>query len=223
MLERSDDPLCATSSTDTARDTLSSATSIVGWEWDGRFDTARSRRACACSARPPCTGRTSGCAGSRRATPCALRRDPARTVAAGQGVGIYHTVPGARQHSGYVEATAHAQVSAYQHAGGGLVFAAGTNQWGLGLEPTCYLGGYAGAPTHGVRIPALSQLTYNVLSAWAPAPARSRPHPRSSPEGTAARVIGDLAPITRPVHAGGTKGAFWRTGACGGPHRPLYG
>jgi hypothetical protein len=91
--------------------------------------------------------------------------DPARAIATGHGQGVYHTVSGARQQSGYVAATAHAQVTAYRHAGGGLVFAAGTNQWGLGLEPACYLDGYAGAPTSGARIPALSQLTYNVLSA----------------------------------------------------------
>jgi hypothetical protein len=165
VLERSDDPLLRNVFKDTDGDALSIGDDLVGWEWDGRVSNGHEPAGLRVIGSSPVHGSHLWVRGVPPGDTVHFATDPARAIRTGHGQGVYHTVSGARQHSGYVAATAHAQATAYRHAGGGLVFAAGTNQWGLGLEPTCYLGSYAGAPGSGARIPALSQLTYNVLSA----------------------------------------------------------
>jgi hypothetical protein len=165
VLERSDDPLLRHVFDGAAGDTLRLGESIVGWEWDGRVANGKEPAGLRVLGSSPVNGPHLWVRGQPSGDTVRFESAPAATIAAGNGVGVYHTVAGSRQHSGYVDADAHAQVAAYRHAGGGLVFAAGTNQWGLGLEPTCYVGAYAGAPRDGVRLKPLSQLTYNVLSA----------------------------------------------------------
>lgn len=165
MLERSDDPLLRHVFDGARGDTLRLGESIVGWEWDGRVANGKEPPGVRVLAASPVHGPHLWVRGQPAGETVRFASPPARTIAAGHGTGVYHTVPGARQHSGYVEASAHAQVAAYTHAGGGLVFAAGTNHWGLGLEPTCYIGSYAGAPRDGARLKPISQLTYNVLNA----------------------------------------------------------
>jgi hypothetical protein len=165
VLERSDDPLLRHVFDGASGDALHLGDGIVGWEWDGRFSNGREPAGLRVLGSSPVRGPHLWVRDLPSGTTVRFAAPPASAIAEGRGVGVYHTVAGARQRSGYVEADAHAQVTAYQHEGGGLVFAAGTNQWGLGLEPACYLGGYAGAPSDGARLRPLSQLTYNVLSA----------------------------------------------------------
>lgn len=163
ILDRSDDPLLRYVFDGTEGDTLRLGEDIVGWEWDGRVANGREPADLRVLGASPVSGAHLWVRGVPAGDTVRFRSDPARTIAAGRGLGVYHTVKGVRQHSGYVQANARAQATAYSHAGGGLVFAAGTNQWGLGLEPVCYLGGYEGSPSAGARLPALSQLTYNIL------------------------------------------------------------
>ena len=166
VLRRSPDPLLRHVFADSDGDTLRLGEKIVGWEWDGRVANGRGPAGLRVLGSSPVRGAHLWVRGQPAGDSVRFATDPARAIAAGRGLGVYHTVTGARQRSGYVEADAHAQTTAYRHAGGGLVFAAGTNQWGLGLEPVCYLdGGYAGAPRDGERLRPLSQLTYNVLGA----------------------------------------------------------
>jgi hypothetical protein len=165
VLERSGDPLLRHVFDGARGDRLRLGEDIVGWEWDGRVANGQEPAGLRVLGSSPVRGPHLWVRGQPAGDSVRFASAPGPTIAAGHGVGVYHTVAGSRQHSGYVEANAHAQVAAYQHAAGGLVFAAGTNQWGLGLEPTCYAGSYAGAPRDGVRLKPLSQLTYNVLSA----------------------------------------------------------
>jgi hypothetical protein len=165
-LQRSDDPLLRHVFADAGGDTLRLGEKIVGWEWDGRVANGHEPAGLRVLGSSAVRGAHLWVRGQPAGESVRFDSDPAGAVAAGHGLGVYHTVTGPRQRSGYVEADAHAQTTAYRHAGGGLVFAAATNQWGLGLEPACYLdGGYAGAPRDGERLRPLSQLTYNVLHA----------------------------------------------------------
>ena len=172
VLDRSDDPLLRHVFDGTDGDTLR-----LGEEHRRlgvgrpRRRTAASRTVCACSAPRPSTARTSGCAACPRATTVRFESDPASTVAAGRGAGVYHTVKGARQHSGYVG-------SQRPRAGRGLPARrrrAGVRRRdepvGARARARVLPGGYRGAPSRGARLPALSQLTYNILGAMG---ARSR-------------------------------------------------
>ena len=77
----------------------------------------------------------------------------------------------------YLPGPAVAMSTAYRAPSGALVFNAGTSQWAWGLEPNGYIGRYTGAPNAGREIPAVAQLTYNILAAMGAAPAS----PRASP------------------------------------------
>jgi hypothetical protein len=167
VVQPRDDPLLRHVFTGT-RSTLRLGSSLVGWEWDSVVHNGR--------------------------TPPGLR-----ILAASPAHGELLTVGKTTR---YVPGAAVVTSTIYRARSGALVFDAATDQWAWGLEPVGYVDAtgfertvsrlhlraalnrmgitratYTGPPNAGAEIPAVAQLTYNILAAMGARPAL----PRASP------------------------------------------